>query len=613
MKACKKNNHLFIFGLFICFSATAVFPAYGEDLPDYEMTAEIPACTESCSDDFYNPSSMEYSDSPETTYSDFSIDPEPDFLFAEETDKKTDTSAGSSTEESLAIWGACTVSTVKNVEYNGEPAQPPVSIKTEEGIELEQDKDYTVSYKDNLEPGTGKIILNGLSELCQGELSLDFSICLSAPIITSVKSTDYETVKISWNPVIGADSYTLYYKTKGQNDYQKVKAGLKNTSFVHRSRKGCPLIPGEKYLYTVRAVRGKMKSEPASALPVTPKIETVKLKSVKPVSYNSVKITWNNVKGADGYFVYYKSDKDSWKKLAEVKKSTEFFFTGNKKYPLKTGVPYQYSVRAYHNINGRNYFGDHTAKPKSAKTIPDQVKLTGIDCLGESKIDLWWAPANGADYYVIYRMNPAGKWVEIGSVSASSQPHYLHLASKKHPIKKDHTYKYTVQAYSRAGNTPGRFQKKGLTAEVHPLTESEIRAKIYARRIVNKITNDQMSKREKLIACFDWVKEHPFRADHIISYQRGWTGDFANDIFEEGSGECIAYGCAFAYLAKALGYQKVRAATTSRPNAADIHGWAEIGGKVYDPSLARHVGDSYFFNITYQAFGYDIGAAKEIY
>lgn len=521
--------------------------------------------------------------------------------------------AESSLSENSTAWGNCTVYLPASVVYDGTRAEPAVTVKAEDGTELQKDIDYTVAYHNHSHPGTGKITLTGLSELCTGEISLDFRITLSAPKMVSVKSTGYQSIKASWRAVPGAETYTLYYKADGESEYKKLKGGLKETAYIHHSGKGAPLVTGRKYQYTVQAVYKKVKSEKAKGLFAVPKPGTAKVTSVKPVSYNSVLISWSQVEGATGYCVYYKNGGGSWKKLGSVKQSTTFLFTGNHKKPIRTGVRYQYSVRAFRKINGETVFGDYAQKTKSAKTIPEKVKLVGIDCLGKDRVDIWWRKAEGADCYVIYRMNTAGEWVEIARVSEKEASHYVHSSSGKFPIKNNYTYRYTVRAMANNGNTLGKYDKKGLKVVIHDLTASEIRAKIYARRIVNSITNENMSNYEKLVACFNWAKEHPFRSDHIISYQKGWTGDFANDIFEKGSGECIAYGASFAYLAKALGYNNVRVATTSRPNPADIHGWAEIGGMVYDPSLARHVGNQYFFHITYQAFGYDIGAAQEIY
>ena len=49
-------------------------------------------------------------------------------------------------------------------------------------------------------------------------------------------------------------------------------------------------------------------------------------------------------------------------------------------------------------------------------------------------------------------------------------------------------------------------------------------------------------------------------------------------FFRGGRGDCVSYAAAFAYLANAVGMKKVYVICSGG------HGWAEIGGKVYDPT-----------------------------
>ena len=74
----------------------------------------------------------------------------------------------------------------------------------------------------------------------------------------------------------------------------------------------------------------------------------------------------------------------------------------------------------------------------------------------------------------------------------------------------------------------------------------------------------------------------------------------SEDVYKR-QGDCVSYAAAFAYLANAVGMKKVYVICSGG------HGWAEIGGKVYDPdwALVSSV-DSYF------AMSYDLSGVNEM-
>ena len=47
--------------------------------------------------------------------------------------------------------------------------------------------------------------------------------------------------------------------------------------------------------------------------------------------------------------------------------------------------------------------------------------------------------------------------------------------------------------------------------------------------------------------------------------------------------DCFGFGCAFAYLANAVGYRAYAVSSGG-------HGWAEVDGRVYDPVWAKESG-----------------------
>jgi len=116
--------------------------------------------------------------------------------------------------------------------------------------------------------------------------------------------------------------------------------------------------------------------------------------------------------------------------------------------------------------------------------------------------------------------------------------------------------------------------------------------KVMARAIqlVEKITNESMTKEQKLRACYihirDKYPEYNPRIPHFAG--EGWHITYANDIFINKGGNCISVGAAFAYMAAAIGYENVYAVNGTG------HGWAEVNGLVYDAEWERHHAGNFY-------------------
>lgn len=118
-----------------------------------------------------------------------------------------------------------------------------------------------------------------------------------------------------------------------------------------------------------------------------------------------------------------------------------------------------------------------------------------------------------------------------------------------------------------------------------------------AQAVVAGITNDSMTPDHKLRVCYDYVKQAYSESKVRVPHYRGmdWPVVYANDMFLHGSGNCCSYAAAFAYMAKAIGYDEVYCCNSGG------HGWAEIDGLVYDPEWSKwhHAYD--YFALSYDA------------
>lgn len=150
----------------------------------------------------------------------------------------------------------------------------------------------------------------------------------------------------------------------------------------------------------------------------------------------------------------------------------------------------------------------------------------------------------------------------------------LYYATKTGKVKSNTTYR---------GIT---FNSKGAAKN-----DSNARLKIKAMQTFASITNDSMTKSQKLSACWSYVTGGKFR--YAVKYPdlnaSGWQRQAAYDMLSTYSGNCYGFACLFAALAEEAGYQpyvvcgRVRG---SRDQAADgytRHAWVRINGRYYDP------------------------------
>ena len=140
-----------------------------------------------------------------------------------------------------------------------------------------------------------------------------------------------------------------------------------------------------------------------------------------------------------------------------------------------------------------------------------------------------------------------------------------------------------------------KITKTGIAKETNQNIEI-IKVYLEAQKVVQKTSKPTNSKPEKLYKCYLWIAKFPYKRYRTMksakkNYPNNWDIVFANDIFKNHNGCCASEACAFAYLAKACGYENVTICSDTG------HAWVDIGGKLYDPLFA----ESRDFNANYNA------------
>ncbi|MDY4971016.1 MAG: GH25 family lysozyme [Lachnospiraceae bacterium] len=267
---------------------------------------------------------------------------------------------------------------------------------------------------------------------------------LAAPTVKSISSAGYNSIKITWGKVSGADGYQVFRKTSGGSwSSTPVKDGLTTTSWTNTG-----VTTGKTYYYAVCAYRmvngkkvvsSKSSSVSGKAIPATPK-----LGKVTSVNYKNLKVTWSGVSGASGYRIYRKESGGGWKYLADVKSTARSFTDG---YKITTGKKYYYTVRAYRTVSGTRIYGKYNTTGISGKAIPSAPSLTAKSTQA-GKVKLSWKKISGASGYAVYRKSSAsGKWTRIKTITSGSTISYTTSATR------GKYYYYTVRAYRKVGSS----------------------------------------------------------------------------------------------------------------------------------------------------------------
>lgn len=137
-------------------------------------------------------------------------------------------------------------------------------------------------------------------------------------------------------------------------------------------------------------------------------------------------------------------------------------------------------------------------------------------------------------------------------------------------------------------------QTESLQTEQDKPAAEEDKIMEAARKAVEKCTESGMTKEEKLKNAFDYLKKNYLEGVRRSDYREiDWPAVYAGDLLIGGKGDCFSYGAAFAYMAKAIGYEECYACNSGG------HGWAEVDGKIYDPEWSMHSSKYSYFGMSY--------------
>lgn len=144
-------------------------------------------------------------------------------------------------------------------------------------------------------------------------------------------------ITFSWSKVTGADSYRIYRKAGNALSWSYVRT-LKSNSYTDKNT-----VSGRNYRYTVRAIYSDTLGAYSQTGVITKRLDTpTNLKATNRPS--TIRISWSQVNGANGYRIYRKTQNASaWSYLGATSSTT---FTDKK---VENNQTYRYTVRAVYN------------------------------------------------------------------------------------------------------------------------------------------------------------------------------------------------------------------------------------------------------------------------
>lgn len=238
---------------------------------------------------------------------------------------------------------------------------------------------------------------------------------------TTVKTQNIANgIKLSWNRVSGAAGYKVYRKI-GRNSYRLIRT-ISSAKVLTMTNKG--LTGGIRYTYVVKAFN---KYTTGTGTARTQYYIADTKVSTKNAS-SGILVTWNRVKGVDGYMVYRRTSSGKYRCIKKLKAGTVRYTDRS----VSSGVRYAYFVKPY--------------KGKVTGAYSKQA----VWCLRKTNVELRttgdgvrvvWSKITGADSYKIYRKTASGSYKVVKTIKSGNTTGWTDRSAKKGV-----SYTYTVKS-----------------------------------------------------------------------------------------------------------------------------------------------------------------------
>lgn len=245
----------------------------------------------------------------------------------------------------------------------------------------------------------------------------------AGPKVTEVSSTA-DTVTITWKKIKNADGYKLYKKDK-DGKFKGVVSTSKTTYTVKN------LSSDTEYEFLLRAYKRRedkskdfgKKSEVFSR---RTKLSTPRNLAYKKATTTTITITWDKVKNAEYYKVYYGiSGKDGYTLAGQPKKNSFKIegLNGKNRYKIKVVAKRKGNTSAYSNLI-------------KLYTVPEKIAPPQIVSKDGGSVTLKWNKAGKANTYYVYVASAAnGEYKKVKTTSSTTYTYVKKTPKKAYYFK----------------------------------------------------------------------------------------------------------------------------------------------------------------------------------
>lgn len=305
--------------------------------------------------------------------------------------------------------------------YTGKACTQSLTV-TLGGRKLVKDTDYTVSYKNNINPGTASVILTGKGSY-GGNKTLTFTIGKAVQSITAKASA----AKIA----VGKTATVSITGNKGTKSYKSSDATIASVSssgVVTAKKVGTVTI-------TASAAATTYYKEASKAIKIS--VVPASTESVSAANLaTGIKITWKKVTGAKGYKIYRGSTL-----IKTITSGSTVTFTDVK--ANTNGTKYSYKVYATAST------GTGPAKGKTVYRISRPAINSLVNNTGRKMTVKWGKNAKGTGYQIQYSTS---RTFATGKKTAVITK-YSVVSKVIGSLTKGKTYYVRVRTYKTVGST----------------------------------------------------------------------------------------------------------------------------------------------------------------
>lgn len=331
---------------------------------------------------------------------------------------------------------SASVSEISSKSYTGSAIKPNVTVKVN-GKTLSLNKDYTVTYSNNISVGTAKILIKGTGNYT-GEKTITFKIIPKKISKVSLSKKTTNSLTLSWNKLDDVTGYKIYKYDSKSEDYEYLKTikGASTTSFTDSN-----LTDATVYKYKVRGYKtvdgNAYNGFISNSFAESTKVKTVSNLNLKTRNATSLELSWDKVKNADGYRIYrLDTNTDTYKLVKTINNNTT---TSYKHSNLVSATNYYYKVKAFKYLNGSNRYSDYSSRLK-ATTRPLQPSVI-LNSTKSKSIKVSWTNISkrATGYEVHMSTSKNGTFNSIGTTTNTS--------FTKVNLTKGKTYYFKIRAY----------------------------------------------------------------------------------------------------------------------------------------------------------------------